>query len=127
VAFWQVPVILLAIVESARLLSGERIEWRPAATAGAGIVIGWAVHPNSINLLKFNWIQMVDVLFKNAWQTAQGIELGKEFLPFTIQQWGQYLLAGVAMVIAGLVVGWRSASATPGCWHSRSRRSHSAC
>jgi len=114
VAFWQVPVILLAIVESARVLSGERIQWRPAAAACAGIVIGWAIHPNSINLLRFNWIQMVDVLFKNAWQTAPGIELGKEFLPFTIQQWGQYLFAGVAMVITGLILGWRERRRDPG-------------
>jgi hypothetical protein len=114
VAFWQLPVILLSAIESARFLSGERIQWKPAAVAFVGIFIGWSLHPNALNLLGFNWIQMVDVLFKNAWQTVQGIELGKEFLPFTIKQWTQYLLACVAMVVAGLVLGWRERKHDPG-------------
>jgi hypothetical protein len=107
VAFWQIPAILLVIVEMARLLSGGRIQWKPAVVVLAGIVVGWALHPNALNLLKFNWITMVDVLFKNAWQSQQGIELGREFLPFTMQQWIQYLLATVVMLAVGLTLGWR--------------------
>jgi hypothetical protein len=107
VAFWQLPLILLFAVEAARLVSGERVQWRPAATVLAGVLLGWVLHPNSLNLWEFNWIHMVDVLFKNAWQSKEGIELGSEFLPFTAAQWLHWLLGAVAMVTAGLVVGWR--------------------
>ena len=107
VAFWQIPLILLGAVEVARLASGERIRWKPAAAAAAGILIGWLLHPNSMNLLQFNWIHMVDVLFQNAWQSREGIELGIEFRPFTAHQWLTWLLTGVAMVCAGIIMGWR--------------------
>ncbi len=106
VAFWQIPLILLFIVEVARFLSGRAVQWKPAAIAFAGILLGWALHPNSMNLLKFNWIQMVDVLLKKAWQHQEGIELGIEFLPFTAGQWAQWLLACTSMGIVGLVMGW---------------------
>jgi hypothetical protein len=107
VAFWQLPLILIGTVETVRFLSGARPQWKPAAAVTAGIVVGLVLHPNSTNLLKFNWIHMVDVLFRNAWQARGGIELGVEFLPFTLHQWLTWLLAAVAMVIVGLVLGWR--------------------
>lgn len=107
VAFWQLPLIFLCIVESARYLSGERIQWKPSVIVATGILIGFAAHPNSINLLKFNWIHMYDVLIKNAWQAKGGIELGQEFEPFHLYQWGRWLLAAVAMTLAGLYLGWR--------------------
>lgn len=107
VAFWQLPLILLCIVEATRFLSGERVQWKPAAVSLVGIIIGWSLHPNALNLLKFNWIHMVDVLFKNAWMSKEGIELGLEFLPFTAEQWLQWLLLAVVMTITGLVLGWR--------------------
>ena len=113
VAFWQLPIILLGIVEAARLLSGERMQWKPAAASAAGIVIGWALHPNAVNLLKFNWIVLVDVLLTNAWQSKEGIEMGLEFLPFSAMQWVQWLLAAVAMTVAGLVLGWRERKQDP--------------
>jgi hypothetical protein len=113
VAFWQLPLILLCAALAARFLSERRVEWRPAAVALGGILLGWALHPNSLNLWKFNWIHMVDVLFKNAWQTKEGIELGVEFLPFTPGQWARWLAGCVAMVGTGLVVGWRERRSDP--------------
>jgi hypothetical protein len=83
------------------------VQWKPSAVSLAGIIIGWGLHPNAVNLLRFNWIHMVDVLLVNAWQSRQGIELGLEFLPFTAEQWVRWLLAAVAMTLTGLVLGWR--------------------
>ena len=37
VAFWQIPLILVIAVESARFLSGEPLRWRPAFTVLAGM------------------------------------------------------------------------------------------
>ena len=107
VAFWQLPLILLFGVEAARILSGERIRWKPITAAFAGVLLGWLLHPNSMNLLKFNWI-VVEVLFEKAWQSKGGIELGQEFLPFTLTQWAEWLLACVFMGIAGFVLAWRN-------------------
>jgi hypothetical protein len=108
VAFWQLPLILLFAVEVAQFFSGEHMQWKPAVAVLAGIALGWVLHPNSVNLFKFNWIIMVDVLFKNAWQSKENIELGQEFLPFTVAQWTEWLLACVCMAIAGLLLAWRS-------------------
>jgi len=113
VAFWQLPLILLVAVEAARLLSGERLRWKPAAAVLAGIVLGWALHPNAWNLLKFNWIVMVDVLLGAAWQSKEGIELGLEFLPFTPTQWAQWLLGCTLMVAVGIVLAWRHRKSDP--------------
>ena len=107
IAFWQLPLIYLVAVEAARLLAGGRIQWKPAAVALAGAVAGLVLHPNSLNLITVNWIHMVDVLFKNAWESKAGVELGLEFLPFTFSQWMHWLLAASAMVLAGLFLGWR--------------------
>ena len=112
-AFWQLPLILLVATEGARLLSGERPRWKPAAVVSAGIFLGWALHPNAWDLLIFNWIIMVDVLFRAAWQSKEGIELGLEFLPFTATQWGQWLLACTFMVTVGTFLAWRSRKNDP--------------
>ena len=108
VAFLQIPLLLLFSVEAARLFAEGRVQWKPAMVVVAGILLGWILHPNMMNLLKFNWIHMVDILFKNAWQPREGIELGQEFLPFTVAQWAKWLLACVLMVVAGLVLAWRN-------------------
>jgi len=87
--------------------------WKPAAAVLAGIVLGWALHPNAWNLLKFNWIVMVDVLLGAAWQSKEGIELGLEFLPFTPTQWAQWLLGCTLMVAVGIVLAWRHRKSDP--------------
>jgi hypothetical protein len=114
VAFWQLPLIVLGIVESARFLSGGRVRWKPAAVSVGGILIGLFVHPNALNLLAFNWIQMTDVLLKNAWLSKPGIELGLEFQPFAPLQWATWLLAAVVMMLVGLAAGWRTRKQDPG-------------
>jgi hypothetical protein len=108
VAFWQIPLLLLFSVEIAHLLSGERFCWKSALVVFGGVLIGLVLHPNAVNLLEFNWITMMNVLFRNAWQAKEGIELGLEFLPFTVAQWVQWLLACVLMAIIGLVLAWRN-------------------
>lgn len=112
-AFWQLPLILLVATEGTRLLSGEYPRWKPAAVVVGGILLGWVLHPNAWNLLEFNWIIMADVLFRGAWQSKEGIELGLEFLPFTPTQWVQWLLAGTFMAAAGSFLAWRNRKSDP--------------
>jgi hypothetical protein len=113
VAFWQLPLVLLVAVEGARLLSGESIRWKPAAAVLAGLLTGWALHPNAWNLMEFNWIIMADVLFRAAWQSREGIELGLEFLPFSATQWGRWLLACTIMAATAFFVAWRNRKTEP--------------
>jgi len=113
VAFWQLPMTFLFATEIARFLSGQHVRWKPAAVAVGGILAGLALHPNLWNLLRLNWIQMVDVLFKNAWQSKAGIELGTEFIPFTVDKWARWLLACVLMAIAGFFLAWRNRKEDP--------------
>jgi hypothetical protein len=108
VAFWQIPLILIAADGSARLLAGERVRWKPAITVLAGIAAGVALHPNTVNLLGINWIHMANVLIENAWGKKPEFEnIAKEFSPYTIEKWGRYLIVVTFMAGSALVLGWR--------------------
>ena len=107
VAFWQIPLILVVSVEAARLLAGERLRWKPAATVVAGIAVGVALHPNAVNLIGINWIHMADVLFRGSWGGKTNINLGREFTPYPLDGWFQYLFGAVLMTGAAGVLSWR--------------------
>jgi hypothetical protein len=108
VAFWQIPLILVAATESARLLSGEQLRWKPGLTVIAGLAAGVALHPNTVNLLGINWIHMTDILFQNAWGGKVEFDnLGKEFNPYTISEWGRYFIVITLMAGAAVVLSWR--------------------
>lgn len=107
VAFWQMPCLLLFTAEAACFLSGKRLRWEPSAVALAGIVVGIAIHPDAVNLLRYNWIVMYDVLFKNAWLAHVGFDMGTELNPYPLGGWIQGLSASVLMTFAAAVVAWR--------------------
>ena len=114
VAFWQIPLILIIAAESARLLAGERIRWRPALIVLGGVSAGVVLHPNTVNLLGINWIHMTDILFQNAWGKKVEFEnIGKEFSPYSIAEWGNYLVLITVMAGAALVLGLRNRRKDP--------------
>lgn len=109
VAFWQLPLLLLLAAETSRLLSGERVQWKPAAAVLGGIALGVGLHPNAGNLLQFNWIVMNNVLFQNSWIGGNAeVQLGTELLPLTAGEWIHFFLVPAAMVIASLTVAWKN-------------------
>ncbi len=110
---WHLPVVLVVIVEAVRAISGQRLRWRPLVIAAAGIVVGVALHPNSLNLVRFNWIVVADVLVRNAWGGRPGFSLGAEFEPFTIGQWMRLLALSVVLLAAALAVSWRKRRTDP--------------
>jgi len=107
IAFWQLPCLLLLAAETARLLSGRKIRWKPAAVALAGVAAGVAVHPNALNLLKYNWIVMYYVLFKIGWLTDVGFDMGAELKPYPLAGWVQGLIIPVFSLIASALFAWR--------------------
>jgi len=72
-----------------------------------GIAVGIVVHPNALNLVAYNWIVMVDVLFKNTWLAPVGFDMGSELRPYPLGGWVQGLCVSVLMTIAAAVYGWR--------------------
>jgi hypothetical protein len=108
VAFWQMTLLLIVAVEGGRLLSGERAEWKPAAAALCGILLGVALHPNSMNLLRINWIHMSDVFLGSTWKGKAGFDMGMEILPYSPRQWVQFLTPAVLTAGAALILSWKN-------------------
>ncbi len=105
---WLLPLVLVAITEAARVLARERPRWQPAAAAAAGILVGVALHPNAMNLVRFSWLTIVDILFVSAWSgSGRVVDLGREFEPFAVAQWLRWLLAAVAIAGAAAALAWR--------------------
>lgn len=104
---WQTPLLLVALAELARLLSGRRPGWRPAAAALAGLAAGILVHPNTANLLRLTWIVSARILVGTAWAHAPGFELGQEFQPFHPVEALRWLSVPLALAVAAGVLAWR--------------------
>jgi len=108
VAFWQLPLLLLIAAETARVLSGERIQWKTAGVVFAGIAVGVASHPNAANLLGINWMEMADLLFQHSWGRQAGFDRVGELNPYPLPAWVQGLSFSVLMIIAALIIDWRN-------------------
>ncbi len=104
---WHTPLVLVAISETARAVSGRRLAWKPAVIAALSVAAGVALHPNAANLARFAWIAHVDVLLRGAWGKLPGIELGTEFLPLNAENTIRLLLIPFAMAAGAAVLGWR--------------------
>ena len=65
--------------------------------------------------MRFTWLVLGDVLVSNAWGGRQGIEMGTEFDPFSLAQWGTLLVLAAAAAAVALVLAWRArrVSSTP--------------
>jgi hypothetical protein len=107
VAFWQLPLIVLACAETARLLAGKPLRWQPAAVLLSGILAGVALHPNSANLVGVSWINMTEMLVKNTWGGHDKLIMGAELLQFSLRQWGVWLVVCSALGAVGCVIAWR--------------------
>ncbi len=105
---WPIAVVMPCIAEGARILSRERPDWRPLAAAVVGAGAGVLLHPNAANLVGFARVELVDVLLRGAWGREAILELGDEFRPFTIGEWGKWLAGPLAACAAAGVLAWRS-------------------
>lgn len=106
VAFWQFPFLLLIAAETARLLSGEKIQWKPAAATVAGIVFGVVIHPNASNLVRVSWINTTEMFLKSTLAGREGFSLGQELQPFTAPQWGQWLVVSAGLTLGCCILCW---------------------
>lgn len=110
VAFWQIPLILSVATAGGIFLSGRSLDGKflllVVAGIVAGILIGIALHPNSINLLEMNRIHMVDVLFRNSWGDHVEFNMGGEVDPLGVDNWFRVLLLPTTLAIYGVVHAW---------------------
>lgn len=107
VAFWQLPLLLLIAAATARLLAGEPIPWERALVVLGGIAVGVTLHPNSLNLLQYSWIVMVDVLIRNTWLGEAGFNMASELAPYPLGAWVQGLSIPVLMTLSAPLPAWR--------------------
>jgi hypothetical protein len=105
---WHLPIVLAGIAETTRLLSRERLRWKPIAVAAAGVALGVLTHPNAANLAQINWIHVADVLARNVWAGRIGFEMGREFEPYTALQAARYLVFIVLASGIAVVLAWRN-------------------
>jgi hypothetical protein len=100
--------VLVALAEVARRLSGQPLRWRPLAVACAGLAAGVALHPNGLDLVRLNAVVLWDILARSAWGRAGPyLELGDEFRPFALGEWGRLLALPAALAIAAVPLAWR--------------------
>jgi hypothetical protein len=112
VAFWQIPLIVLTAAAAAWLAAGRLPHWQPAVTLAAGLGAGLVLHPNTLNLLKLNWIHMSDVLVGSAWGRSTQ-NLGRELNPYTVNEWGTYLVIVLLLTVGALLSGWKERRSRP--------------
>jgi hypothetical protein len=110
---WLLPIGLALLAEAARTLAGERPTWKTLAVASAGTVVGIALHPNAVNLVRFTWLQIGGALVSNAWGGRAGMELGTEFAAFSGDEWVALLLLATAAALVALPLAWRARRSAP--------------
>jgi hypothetical protein len=104
---WHLPLLLAVLAEGSRLLVRDRPRPGTVLAAAGGIAVGIALHPNGLELVRLNWIHMVEVLGQNVWAERAGFQMGNEFRPFTLVQAARYLLLPAAMCVAAALLAWR--------------------
>lgn len=110
---WHLPLVLVGVVEVARLAAGGRLRAAPWAAALAGVAIGVALHPNAVNLVRFWWLVHVEILARTAWGAREGFELGTEFRRFTLEEAARFASLPAATTAAALALGWRARGRDP--------------
>jgi hypothetical protein len=110
---WHLPLVLVALVEVARLLSGRRAVWRPLAAVILGVAAGVAVHPNAANLARLWWLVHVEILGRTAWAGKAGFELGGEFAAWGWSDFLRFALPPAAMALAAAALAWRGRARDP--------------
>jgi hypothetical protein len=104
---WYLPLVMVAIAETARLFCGRRPGWKPAAVALGCGAAGIALHPNAANLLGFTWLQIAGGLVGNAWQPQTGVTVGGEYLPPGVRIWTHGLLLCALLLASAAALWWR--------------------
>jgi hypothetical protein len=85
VAFWQIAVLVVLSVLTALVAARARPPRGQFALCAAGVAVGILVHPNTVNLLRFNWVAMKVLL--GAWNNSAVPNIGTEFQPLSFLGW----------------------------------------
>ena len=105
---WSLAVAMAILALVGSVLAHERPGWKVLPVAAIALTVGIALHPNALNLIRFAWIQWVDVLVRGAWGGEASIELGDEFRAFTAAEWTRLLPGAALVTVAALALSWRS-------------------
>jgi hypothetical protein len=106
VAF-HLTLVLVGLVELARVLAGARPSWQTALVALGGTALGALVHPDFPANVELTWIHVHDILFGAAWGGDVGFHMGGELSPFSTRGLLRYVLLPAGLTALGLWFGWR--------------------
>jgi hypothetical protein len=104
---WHTSLVLVLLVELALFLSGQRPSWRTVATTISGLAVGILVHPNFPAIFLSFWEENVNVLVRSVWGHAEGLELGSENRPWSLQGYLRFALVPLLLATTALAVSFR--------------------
>jgi hypothetical protein len=81
---WHAVLILLLLVEAARIVSQRTISLPNLGVAVGALALAVLVHPNFPANTKIFWIENVHVLLQKAWGQEPGFALGEELAPMDL-------------------------------------------
>ncbi|MBI5477858.1 MAG: hypothetical protein HY906_03315 [Deltaproteobacteria bacterium] len=104
---WIAALVLAVLAEGAALLSGRRPSWRTPAVALGGLAAGVLLHPNRVELLRFAWLVVSDILVGTAWAGKTGFTLGGEFQPMVGEAFLRFGSLPWALTAVAAAVAWQ--------------------
>jgi hypothetical protein len=99
---WHAVLVVLLLVEGARLLSQRTISVRNLGVAVAALALGVLVHPNFPANAEVFWIENVHVLLHKAWGDERGFAMGGELAPMGFLTALVYL--GFPLLVVGMAL-----------------------
>ena len=107
VAFWQLPLMMLAIAEASRFLLAKKVSFRPALIVFSAILLSVLLHPNGKEVFITSWVNMTEMFFKNTLGSRANFEMGNELLPLSPQEWLTWMVPTVSIMVAASILAWR--------------------
>ncbi len=99
---WHAVLILLLLVEAARVLSHRRISgWNLGVAVGA-VALAVVLHPNFPALIEVFWIANVEVLLRKAWGNEGAFAMGGELAPMDLSRVLRFL--GSPLLVVGMAL-----------------------
>ena len=99
---WHAVLMVLLIVEGARLVAQRKIAVRTLAISACAMTAAVLLHPNFPANTQLFWIQNVEVLVRKAWGGEAGFSLGEEFAPLGFEAMLRHL--SFPLIVVGMAL-----------------------
>ncbi len=103
---WHLPLALATVVAGVQFLVDRRLHWRGPALVLAAVCTAVLLHPDFPENLRLFRIVNIEILFRTAWSSRSGFDLGGEFQPFSLPGFGRHALLPSLLALAALRRSW---------------------